>query len=81
MLTPQPKFNVGASSSTDNKPNLCFPVRLLTPLRWAIRFPFSTASVKLAGDNQRRQLWPSDQQWKNFWWCSGVSAKSIKNTV
>lgn len=24
MLTPQPKFNVGASSSTDNKPNYAF---------------------------------------------------------
>ncbi|RVU75139.1 tail assembly protein [Pantoea dispersa] len=33
MLTPQPKYNIGASSSTDNKPNYAFgaPVNTIAP--------------------------------------------------
>lgn len=33
MLTPQPKYNIGASSSTDNKPNYAFgaPVNTVAP--------------------------------------------------
>lgn len=61
MLTPQPKYNVGASSSTDNKPNYAFGAPVNT-LAMGYPVPVLFGEREIGGAIISAGIFSSDQQ-------------------
>ncbi len=61
LLTPQPKYNVGASSSADNKPNYAFGAPVNT-VAMGYPVPLDYGEPEIGGPIINAGIFSSDQQ-------------------